>query len=132
MDGPFILERQDSMLSILSLLIATANAQITVQPTIIPFCQDDSVPSAEKAAFFAATNGGYGPLINAGSQGVGIGAYDVYLRSLVWNSITQRRHIQYGTTTIGKGCFGVIEIRSPNRSVTCIEPIQFNRSQCRL
>ena len=124
------------MLLTLAYLIAvsslSANAQITVQPTIIPFCQDDSVPSPEKSAFFAATNGGYGPLINAGAQGVGIGAYDVYLRSLVWNSITQRRHIQYGTTAIGKGCFGIIEIRSPSRSVTCIEPIQFNRSQCRL
>lgn len=124
------------MLLTLAYLIAvssfSAHAQITVQPTIIPFCQDDSVPSPEKAAFFAATNSGYGALINAGSQGVGVGAHDVYLRSLVWNSITQRRPVQYGTTTTPKGCFAVIEIRSPVRSVTCIEPIQFNRTQCRL
>lgn len=124
------------MLLTLAYLIAvssfSAHAQVVIQPTIIPFCQDDSVPSPEKAAFFAATNSGYGALINAGSQGVGIGAYDVYLRSLVWNSVSQRRHIQYGTTNIGKGCFGVIEIRSPRRSVTCIEPIQFTRTQCRL
>lgn len=120
------------LLFLIALSSLSANAQITVQPTIIPFCQDESVPSPEKAAFFAATNSGYGALINAGSQGVGIGAHDVYLRSLVWNSVTQRRHLQYGTTNIGKGCFGIIEIRSPNRSITCIEPIQFTRSQCRL